>query len=165
MDGLWKSGASVESFTQSGLTRERILTVNTGATLNPIDASGFAKESPIAPPAGAEAPNMGPHFLLSPETPDGRPTLGFEFALLNVLIPGGQRATAAAGDFTVTVWKLVLNAMITTATRADWVAFTPRTGVQVNQVFRSFDVNACVIRFQVSNIAVDGSIQLMIAEL
>ena len=164
-DGLWRSGASIESFRQSGLVRERILTVNTGAVLNSIDASGFAKESPIAPPVGAEAPNMGHHFVMSPETSDGRPTLGFQFSLLNVLIPGGQRAVAAAGDFTVTIWLLEVNSMIQTVTRGDWSAFLPQTGVQVNQKFRSFDVNASVVRFQIGNIAVDGSIQISFAEL
>lgn len=164
-DGLWKSGASIQSFAQSGLIRERVLTVNTGAVLNSIDASGFAKESPIAPPAGAEAPNMGPHFVMSPQTTDGRPTLGFQFALLNFVIPGPQRATPAAGGFSVTVWVLVINTMIATATAADWVSFQTRTGVGTNEIYRTFDVNACVVRFQIHNIAVDGSIKIMFAEL
>lgn len=165
-DGLWRSGVSIESFRQAGLIRERILTVNTGAPpFNPEDASGFAKESPIAPPVGAEAPHMGPHFIMSANASDGRQTVGFEFSLLNLLIPGGKRATAAAGGFSVTVWRLVSNAMIKTATRADWVFFQTRTGVAVNQLFSTFQVNAVALRFQIHNIAADGSIQIMFAEI
>jgi hypothetical protein len=165
-DGLWRSGISLESFRQAGLIRERILTVNTGAPPgNPEDASFFAKESPIAPPVGAEAPHMGPHFVMSANASDGRPTVGFEFSLLNLLVPGGKRATAAAGNFSVTVWRLVVNAMIKTATRADWVQFQTRTGVGLNQVFSTFQVNAVALRFQIHNIAVDGTIQIMFAEI
>ena len=67
--------------------------------------------------------------------------------------------------FTVTIWLLEVNSMIQTVTRGDWSAFLPQTGVQVNQKFRSFDVNASVVRFQIGNIAVDGSIQISFAEL
>lgn len=165
-DGLWRSGVSLESFKQAGLIRERILTVNTGPPPgNPEDASFFAKESPIAPPVGAEAPHMGPHFVMSANASDGRPSVGFEFSLLNLLIPGPKRATPLAGNFSVTVWRLVVNAMIKTVTRADWVQFQTRTGVGLNQVFSTFQVNAVALRFQIHNIDVDGSIQIMFAEI
>lgn len=166
-DGLWPGGRALDIFQQGGMIRERVLTVYTGVAppLGVFDfpASGHAKESPMAPPAGVGPPDMGPHFVMSPETTDGRPALGFQFALLNSHIFAGVRATPGAGGFSVTPWILVANAM--TVQSPEWVAMATIAGVGVNQLFSSFDINASAVRFQIGNVAVDGAVQIMFAEL
>jgi hypothetical protein len=163
MDGKWNRGDErAEQIDQAALNRMRLLTVNTSATLTNFDASGEAGVDPTT----ITSDNGGPHWILSPETPDGRPCLGFELGLLeNLSVVAGSRATPNGTTFEVTIWRLV------TATQLDsgvtiprWLAFET-VDIGFNQLFHSFDVNTAAIRVQIGNILQQGSLTLAIAEL
>jgi hypothetical protein len=160
MDGLWSTGNPdrQESIQQARMNRFRLLRFNTDVQ-GADDMSGFAAQDPTAAPLNVNV-SGGPHFALSPETADGKSTTGFEFGLL---APTGA-AVAAAGDFTVTIWRLVESTM-QQAIIKQWLAMTPLTGVGYNQLFRSFDTDTGVFRFQITNIAAHGSIVLAYGEL
>lgn len=160
MDGLWSSGDPdrQELIQQPRFNRLRLLRVNTD-TPGADDASGFAAQDPTAPPLNVNV-NGGPHFILSPQTLDGNPTLGFEFGL--IAIAGG--ATPLVGDFTVTVWRLVTTSMQPTVAK-NWLAFQPQSGVGFNQLFSSFDINTAALRFQIGNVDVDGPLIIAFGEL
>lgn len=165
MDGLWNSTRASEKLYQKNLTRHRILTVNTSpaGVVNELDASSYAS---VAPNSGAiPFPEGGPHFHLSPETPDGRPTLGFELTL-GTSFPLALSANFAGAGFDVTVWVLIAN---TTQPQGlflpKWASFATQTGVQFDQLFHTFDVNATAIRIQIANVAVQGSVVIQMAEL
>jgi len=159
-DGRWNRQLA-EEINQAYLTRERILRVNLVAP-GPEDASGFAGDDPSTT---ANIKQHGPHFVLSPKTQDGRPTSGFEWSLMNY---GANVAFAApaAGGFTVTVWRLVANLQVSKNSPAAYTAFEPVTGVGYRQLYRTFDVNACALRFQITNaVGGVGVVELMVAEL
>ena len=178
--GIWSAGLNVETIDQVHM-RHKILIVNTGPAaaggnpVNPIDQSSFASSPP--PIAAANfIPRFGgfdggPHFVMSPRTPDGDPTLGFGFSLFGTpLIAPAQLVPAAAGGYTVTPWVLLdsnqgYNGLIVST----WTAMAPVTGMALNQLFSSFDINSGAIRFQITNIAplgaVDTSIGIAFVEL
>jgi hypothetical protein len=172
-DGLFGAQKKSSSFAQAALTRHRLLTVNTSSfgAINGRDASTYASVDPNDPnnliPAGSS--EGGEHFQMSPETSDGRPTLGFEFCLFTKgmdPITQGPVAVAAPGGFQVTVWAMIGNTMLSDGSQLPvWASFQTLTGVQLNQLYHSFDVNTTVLRFQFGNIAVDGSIAIAFAEL
>lgn len=160
MDGRWASGDPnrIEDFGQANLNRMKMLRVNTIAA-GANDASGFASQDPSIPPLDTNE-DGAPHFLLSPETNDGQPTLGFEFGLLDI----GFGTSPVAPGFTVTVFRLVEVAMQQGLVK-QWLSFAPLLGVNFGQLFSSFDINTAAIRFQISNVNVDGSLVIALAEL
>lgn len=172
MDGLYSGKQKSSVIAQAQLTRHRLLCVNTSPTgvLNPRDASSYASLNPNAvlgliPATSQEG---GEHFVLSAETPDGRPTLGFEFCLFQKGMDpiSGDIATPAPGDFSVTVWAMIGNTMLSDGSAPPvWASFATLNGVGLNQLYHSFDVNTCVLRFQFTNVALNGSIGIAFSEL
>lgn len=166
MDGLWSGSRLTEQLRQAQLMRHRLLTINLGlGTLNVRDASSYGQ----SPPNGISATSArglegGPHFLMSPETPDGRPTLGFEFCLTVRSFSPGDAAAALAPGFTVVVWELIGN--MQTADGAfvpNWAAFETLTGVNFDELYHSFDINTTALRFQIYNFDPAAGRSLMIA--
>jgi hypothetical protein len=94
-----------------------------------------------------------PHLTLSPLAPSGLPTTGFIFMLK---APSAGSATAGAGGFTVTFWFL-------DPVSLRWGSATA-VSVAYGQMFVSFDVDAIPVYMQITNVAVDGSIDLHLAE-
>ena len=159
MDGRWTTPDRLELFRQAGFARERLLVVNTDVS-GAQDASGFAALAPNVPPLNVDAEG-GPHFVLSPETPDGFRIEGVEFAFLAGL-PGS--AVAAAGGFTVTVWRFIsVSEQINFGKQ--WAAYNPIVGVGYDQLYHSFDSNAVAIRFQIGNVQTHGSVPIVICEI
>lgn len=185
MDGIYNGGQAAEALQQAALTRHRILTVNCGTDLtagwNSYDASGMASADPnliaagsvnAVTPRGIEG---GPHFILGKDTPDGSKTYGFEFCVfLDGITTAGERATAGVGGYDVTVWVLIANTQspkpASSSSIPVWASFLTLTGVSVQELYHTFDVNATAIRFQFGNLADDptlnnDSIQIALAEL
>lgn len=172
MDGLFSGKKKSEPIAQAALTRHRLLCVNTSATgvLNDRDQSSYASLDPNDPLGliPDDGPEGGPHFTMSPETPDGRPALGFEFCLWQkgMDISLGPLAVAAPGGFDVTVWAMIGNTQLSDGSMTPvWASFATLTGVGLNELYHSFDVNCTVLRFQFGNIAVSGSIAIAFSEL
>lgn len=171
MDGIWNFGITSEQVQQAQLTRHRLLTVNTGSSVNSQDASAYARFNPnfIVPNTRAtnvdKGPEGGPHFVMSGTTPDDKPTYGFEFMLANDLI--NAPASFLPGGITLTIWCLILNTQFSDgfADPGEWAALQTITGVQPNELYHTFDVNTECIRFQFGNIDSDGSIVICLAEL
>ncbi len=170
MDGLYSGKLKSEQIAQAALTRHRLLTFNTSpaGTLNTCDASSYGALDPnnglgLIP---ADSQEGGPHFILSPQTPDTRPTLGFEFCLLTAGITPLSAAVAAPGGFQVTVWAMIGATQYSDGSGPPaWASFTPQAGINLNELYHSFDVNATVLRFQIGNIATHGSITVAFCEL
>lgn len=168
-DGLYSGRGKSEKLQQLELTRHRLLTFNTdpAGSLNSCDASSYGSVDPNSPAIPLASQEGGPHFVLSPETPDGRPTLGFEFCLVQKGIPlGFNLAIPAAGGFDVTIWVMVGNTMLSDGSAVPaWASLAPETGVALNTLYHCFDVNATVLRFQIGNQTQFGSITVALAEL
>lgn len=156
MDGLWNNEVGVEGTNQGELSKHRLLRVNlsTNGLTNPGDASSGAA---LNPNTTASTELVGPHFHMSPVTPDNRPTLGFEFALLVGGLGLTERMTFPAGGVNVTIWSLIghLASGDGGIGNRGWVSFATLSGVQAAQLFHSFDINAGCIRFQISGTADD----------
>jgi hypothetical protein len=179
MDGIWSGTQGGENLRQAQLTRHRLLIVSPGVDLTapwPIEAaSGLASEDPNTIPTGTHNPTSdrgpegGPHFVMGGETPDESHTYGFEFVLF--INDQGTPALADVGGYDVTIWVEVANTQDPLGTNVPvWGAFLTATGVAINQVWHSFDVNATCIRFQFGNLLEDpitfnGSIGIAFAEL
>jgi len=170
MDGLWSGVGQNEVLRQQDLTRHRLLRFNTSAIgfTSPEDASSHGSVDPnlLVAPAG------GPHFIMSPEAPSGQPTLGFEFCFCDPAqlgMPGAERAVPVAAGFDVVLWVLISNTFSANGSAGVpiWASFQTLVGVQVNQLFRSFDIDASCIRFQIvpASIAIAGSLIIAFAEL
>ena len=162
-DGLWNSGQSLETIRQQDLSRHRLLVVSVGQDLTtqwpPSAASGLASLDPNTIAAGTvnAADNRGfeggPHFIMSPVTPDGAHTFGFEMCLFTTYV--ASPALPGAGGYDVTPWVLLSNTMNPTSyTTPIWAAMET-TSINPNELWHTFDVNACPIRFQIENLAVD----------
>lgn len=171
-DGLYSARRKSTTVAQADLTRHRILTVNTDpfGVLNSRDASGYASVDPNDPSGliPADSSEGGEHFQMSPETPDKRPTLGFEFCLFTkgMDVLQGPIAQAAPGGFDVTVWAMIGNTMLSDGSALPvWASFATLTGVNLNQLYHSFDVNTTLLRFQFGNIAFNGSLAIAFSEL
>lgn len=146
MDGQWNAGPAVEATTQAELSRHRLLRVNLSFNKEPGDASNNAQEDPNGIGPGNDN-DGGPHFILSSVTPDNSHCYGFEFVLFTQGI-----TPAATAPFTVTVWELIGNTQLAdpaVATVPIWAALLPVTPVGINELWHTFDVNACAIRFQI----------------
>jgi hypothetical protein len=175
VNGLWNYGLNVENVDQPH-SRHKCIVVNTGGLpFNPQDVSGFMSTAPgvgfpaVASPRVPGAFEGGPHFIMSPTTPDGRPTLGFEFGLFgSPAMPVVSQATPIPAGFTIIPWVLVDTLYTGPGLNPSfWMAMAPVTGVFVNQLFSSFDINSSAIRFQVdpATIAAPGSLGIAFCEL
>lgn len=162
-NGLWSGGASAEKVQQNDFVRHRLLIVSPGFFAGPWPveaASGLASLDPntISPGTVNTFSNRGveggPHFIMSGETPDESHTYGFEFCLFSTAQLAF--ATPAVGDFTVTIWVLITNTQDPSGFNTPtWAAMAPQTGVAVDQLWHTFDVNAEAVRFQFGNLATD----------
>jgi len=178
-DGRFNQGTA-EQFKQSGITRERNLVVATGATIPDLTvgptvtftaSSRYASLDPNDTTQGS-AVELGPHFVMSAQTPDGSHPYGFKFFLSNkglldtaaVALPGTDGVPA----FTVTAWVLAGSLQIQSlpgAYRQQWASLQTAVDVRYMEWWDTFDVNACAVRFQIGNIATDGLINIVFAEL
>lgn len=139
--------------------------------MNPRDASSHASMDPNV--MVGFAPEGGPHFILSPETPDGSKTYGFEFAIVTTqAMPLAQAADPLPGGFTLTWWEMIGTTQEPESTFPPiWASFLPQTGVNVNELYHSFDVNATALRLQITNVTPvgpggpGGSVLIMFSEL
>ncbi len=152
MDGLWNAGKLREQTQQAELTKHRLLRVNisTLGLTEPGDASSAAS----ANPTGILIADGGPHFIMSPLTPDNSKTYGFEFCLSTIGI-----SPSATGPFTVTIWALVGTSTVQDQVSnlfPTWAALSSST-VAVNELWHSFDVNAAALRFQIESADADQS--------
>ena len=154
--------------------RHRLLTVNTSAAgaraADGSDASSFASVDPNTLGA-AQLPDGGPHFVMSPEAPSGLPTAGFQWGICQAAVVHQDpaiRAQFAAGGVDVTVWVLIESTFSPNGgDNPQWFSFQPLVGVQPGQLFRSFDIDAGCLRFQIgpNGITVDGTVMMAFTEL
>jgi hypothetical protein len=162
-DGRFNAANASESIQQAGLSRHRLLTVElgTGQVTNPPPAAvasyrAFQNPNLIPEPNAANPnPTGGPHFVMSAETPDNAHTFGMEFAIINsnnFSVAAPVLATPLTGGFTVTVWCLITVTQDPAGVGVPvWASLLPQTGVQFNELYRTFDINAQAIRFQIEN--------------
>ena len=166
MRGVWNGSESSEKIEQDGITRHKLLIVNCGTDLtqpwNPCDSSGMASADPNTILSASHndvtdmGPEGGPHFVMSPQSPDNSHTYGFEFFLFRSGIPTGQEALYASGGFTVTIWALVsASQTVGSFVVPMWCAFQPLTGIFYQELYHSFDCNATALRFQIGNLDED----------
>lgn len=158
-DGLWSTPDRQELIQQTGYARMRLLRVSTAAR-SPDAASGFAALAPNVAPLSV-SPEGGPHFLMSPQTPDGFRVEGAEWCLLQ---PIAGAAVPGAGGFTVTVWRLIDVTMQQTIGK-QWASFAPVTGVGYSELYHSFDHNTIALRLQIGNVATDGDLYIAFCEI
>lgn len=162
--GIWTGNAAAEKIQQPKFVRHRLLIVSTGSDMtNPWPseaASGLASLDPNNVSPGTvnsfsdRGNEGGPHFVMSGETPDESHTYGFEFCLFTKGV--NHIASPGVGGYTVTVWVLITNTQDPYAFGTPvWAAMAPNTGVLINEMWHSFDVNAEAVRFQVGNLELD----------
>ena len=168
-DGLYPTNTCLEPLHNAETMRERMIVVNTNAP-TARDVSGFANfaPGPFQGSPGSAPPLTGPHFVLSPVTPDNQRTTGFEWMLTDYGVEGAATIDQVTGA-EVQIWKYFPN------TSAYYHPSQPglfgqmalTTGVQFNQLFRSFDVNACAIYFQFggNGFLTPGSVGILMTEL
>lgn len=157
MDGLWSGTNASEPVQQADFIRHRLLCVNVSniGFQNPIDASSYASVDPnlMATALNWQPPQGGPHFIMSPETPDSSKTYGFEFALIAPVPVTLDNILPLAGGLTITWWELLGNTQMSDGLFIPaWASFAPRTGVNLRELYHSFDVNACALRIQITNV-------------
>lgn len=174
MDGLWGGQGSSEPTQQADFIRHRLLCVNVSniGFINDRDASTYASVDPnlMAAAVGWAPPQGGPHFVMSPETPDGSRSYGFEFALFVNGISGADQAVPLGGGLTLTWWELIGNMQADDGSFIPaWASFLTKTGVNYNELYHTFDVNTCALRLQVTNVtqpvAAGGSLIIAFSEL
>ncbi len=158
MDGLYPSSGNQEIERSAGFMRHRILRINTSSAglKNPGDASSYGNVA--MSPAFSTNQALGPHFVMAAETPDGSKTYGFEFFLFGDAAGGwfNTGETPATPPFTVVVWELIGNATANPGAFAAaafplWASFNSITGVALQTLYHSFDVNATALRFQITS--------------
>lgn len=171
MDGLWSGQGASEAMQQASVVRHRLLCVNVSNAgfQNDRDISSYASVDPTTMGPGL-APQGGPHFVMSPETSDGSRSYGFEFGLTLSGIVGVDQAVALAGGFSVTWWELIGNASASDGSFTPvWMSFATQTGVNPNELYNSFEVNATALRCQITNVTQPagsgGSVIIVFAEL
>ena len=152
-DGIWSSGPNVEDAPQSGLIKHRLLRINLSSAglLNPGDASSLGEVEPALFPGD---PSAGPHFVMSPRTPDQSKTFGAEFALFP---PSTNFATA---PFDVTVWVLIGTSTIVSQPAPPtplWANMVTISALPYQQLVSTFDINAEALRFQIVDAGVAAS--------
>lgn len=196
MFGLYNGSQASESIRQIGLTRHQILQVNCGSDLTHAwrvgDCSGMASVNPNVITAGSvnavtpKGIEGGPHFVMSPETPDGAHTYGLEFCLIDNTgaalshRPIASNATSpGTGGYSVTLWCLIAETQSPKPNASlsipFWACLQTVTGVNNDanfspELYHTFDINSQAIRFQIGNIANDPttnneSIIIVMAEL
>ena len=148
MDGKWNSGLLQEHTSQGKLSRHRLLRVNL-SNLAGVVADGDASGLASANPTGILTSDGGPHFIMSARTPDESHAYGFEFFLSTLGI-----ATPATPTYTVTVWELIGTTIRVDQTAAlfpVWASLLPLAGINNSELYHTFDVNACAVRFQIQD--------------
>lgn len=178
MDGLWSAQLGTETYNQAEISRHRLLTVNVaiGGGMNARDQSSYAGLNPGS--AAFTIPEGGPHFIMSPRAPEDSKSYGFEFCLLTV---GGAESLKSftapnndTGPFDITWWELIgvsMSPSTIIAATAQWASFQIKTGVNTNELYHTFDVNATMLRFQLGNFVapaasgLGGSIMVAFCEL
>lgn len=173
-DGLWTGVGSVERIHQAQLTRHRLLAINTSAAgaraADGTDASSFGSVDPNTLGL-AQAPEGGPHFIMSPETPSGLPTTGFEWGICDPAVihqDPAIRFQNAAGGIDVTVWVLIGTTFFPNGgDNPQWASFQTLSGVLPSKLYRSFDIDASILRFQLgpTGITVDGVAVMFFSEI
>lgn len=173
--GKWNTAAQIEQIKQAGHMRGSFIPIFTGPPTDPAYVVGSADALYVqSDPTSGVIPLQyaAPHFTLPARAPGtGRPTMGFEFVLMPWLmgtdtdyplaIPGGD-------GFTVTVWKLLENLQVALGPVSNvppYAGFRTLTGVAFNRLYRTFDVDACTIRFQVANIDTQGYMLIYVTPL
>lgn len=178
-DGRWTGVGASERLSQAEFMRHRLLAVNTSAAgtraADGTDASSFASVDPNTlspPPFGATPlPEGGPHFIMSPEAPSGFKTMGFGWGILDATVVHQDpaiRAQFAATGVDVVCWVLIETTVFPNGgDNPQWASFATLTGVQPGQYYRSFDIDAGAIRFQIgpNGITVDGVVIMFFTEL
>lgn len=175
-DGLFTGQGRQEQLQQAELIRHRLLRINTSAEgyKNGQDSSSYASVNPndLNLAVNYSTPEGGPHFVMSPRTPDDSKTYGFEFALSRLGITGAEQVIPLVGGYTVTWWELLGTSFDPSgAFQPIWASFASRTGVNDNELYHTFDVNATALRIQITNVqavpaaGIRGSILLFFSEL
>lgn len=165
-DGKW-SGVGTSELLRQNLTRHRLLWTDLGTEVDtigviPFDVcvssfySALSPNNPALTRTQPAYPYGGPHFVMSPETPDEAHTFGVQICLLNgalnLAVVANQAATPLVGNFTLTLWCLITNTQQPNGTgQPVWASMLPQTNVQFNELYHSFDINASAIRLQVEN--------------
>lgn len=165
-DGTWNGQRASESI-QQPISRHSMHMAELGAKEDLMNFQDFhvaswqAARSPNDPYFDWSASNNqyaygGPHFIMSPETPDNKKTLGLEWCLLSGIVSDGldanRIATPLVGGFTVTLWCMIANTQSPDGkVKPIWASLLPETGVGFNQLYHSFDINVAAIRFQIGN--------------
>ncbi len=145
-------GGTVDpDFKYGGQNREHMIQFGAAATADPNSLT---------------APLGGPHITLGPTTSNGDPTRGFEFSIHTVGLGAGG-IVPVVGGFTVTVWKIVSSYMAKNFTTPVYASLGPKTGIQLNELYHSFSVNAVGLYFQIATatITLDGPFIIAVAEL
>lgn len=175
-DGLFTGQGRQEQLQQAELIRHRFLTINISAEgwMNSRDSSSYASVDPnlLNLAVGYAPPQGGPHFVMSPRTPDDSKSYGFEFALSRLGISAPDQAIPLAGGYTVTWWELLGTSFDPAGVfQPIWASFASRTGVNDNELYHTFDVNATALRIQITNVTAvpaagfGGSIMVFFSEL
>ena len=123
---------------QSELMKERMLT---------FSQPGGALDRDIeSDPNTLVAPDGAPFFVCSPIAPSGLPTVGFVITLLadTLLPPGG------GGALTLTAWRYLSVLGQNSAGSPIYTSLQPATAVNFNEEYVTFDVDACMVRFQIT---------------
>ena len=109
-----------------------------------------------AAPVDGTSGNGGtdPTFTMSPFTLEKLPTTGLLLMLkTSPILPA---ATPGAGGFSVTAW-------LRDPSSLRWAAFAA-VSVGFDQLFVSYDIDAGELYFQITNVAVDGALDIGLAE-
>lgn len=117
-----------------------------------INFASVAASLAVAPADGATGD--GPQIVLSPFAVSKMSTTGFLFVLKRP--PSAMAAVAGAGGFTVTIW-------VRDPATLRWASFADQS-VAYNQLFKTYDVDSVEIFVQLTNVAVDGAIDIGFAE-
>ena len=116
-----------------------------------VAGTPFLTPQPFTP-----APQAFAHFTMAPRTPHGMETTGLLFMLQNANYSGNTGATAGAGGFTVTPWMVDPGATI-------WGSGASFSA-SYNQLFTTFDFDAGMLYFQITNVSVAGNLFIGICE-
>jgi len=99
-------------------------------------------------------PKQDPTVRLAAKAPNGLPTTGFLFAMVDA----GGGAVAGAGDFSVTLW-------LWSPIVQRWLSFAQKTGVAYDQLYETYDVDGGALIFvQVDNIGAPGDLSFYFCE-
>ncbi len=105
-------------------------------------------------PSDGQALSPDPDFTMGPKTVSQMPTTGL---LLLIKEPtDATPATPNAGGFNITVW-------VRDPGTWQWGAFDT-VQIDYDQLFVTYDIDACEIYFEIDNVSVAGAVNIGIAE-